>query len=132
MLNEQRDIDASASVAWQLLIDTRQWPNWGPSVRAVDAPVHCIGPGVRGQVQTATGLWVPFEITDWQAERYWAWRVGGVPATGHAVEHIGPNRCCVRFLIPRWAPFYRQVCRQALRRIAELAEDRGGSGRSEP
>jgi hypothetical protein len=132
MLNEQRDIDASASVAWQLLTDTRQWPNWGPSVRAVDAPVHCIGPGVRGRVQTATGLWVPFEITDWQAERYWAWRVGGVPATGHAVESIGPKRCRVRFLIPRWAPLYRPVCRQALVRIAELAEDRGGSGRSEP
>jgi len=132
MLTEQRDIAAPASVAWRLLIDTQQWPNWGPSVRAVDAPVRYVSPGVRGRVQTAVGLWVPFEITDWQPERHWAWRVGGVPATGHAVEPIGPNRCRVRFVIPRWAPFYRPVCRQALRRIAVLAEGRDGSGRSDP
>jgi hypothetical protein len=122
MLTEQRDIDAPASIAWRLLTDTCEWPRWGPSVRAVDAPCRYIGPGVRGRVQTATGLWLPFEIIDWQPERYWAWRVGGIPATGHGVEPIGPHRCRVCFHIPRWAPFYRLVCRQALRRIAALAE----------
>ena len=132
MLTEQRDIDAPACVAWRLLIDTRQWPNWGPSVRAVDVPARCIGPGTRGRVQTAAGLWLPFEITDWQPDRYWDWRISGIPATGHAVEPTGPNRCRVRFMIPRWAPFYRPVCRRALRRIAALAEGRDGAGRSDP
>jgi len=132
MLTEQRDIDAPAFVAWRLLIDTRQWPNWGPSVRAVDVPARCIGPGTRGRVQTAAGLWLPFEITDWQPDRYWDWRISGIPATGHAVEPTGPNRCRVRFMIPRWAPFYRPVCRRALRRIAALAEGRDGAGRSDP
>lgn len=122
MLIEQRDIDAPAGVAWRVLIDTDQWPRWGPNVRAVDAPARYIGPGVRGRVATAAGLWVPFEITDWQSERYWAWRVAGIPATGHVVEAIGPHRCRVRLLIPRWAPFYRPVCRRALQHIGALAE----------
>jgi hypothetical protein len=77
---------------------------------------------MRGRVQTATGLWLPFEITHWEPERAWTWRVAGVPATGHRVEPLGPQRCRVSFLIPRWAPFYRPVCRSALRRIAALAK----------
>jgi len=122
MQSECLEIAAPASVAWRLLVDTHEWPRWGPSVRAVAAPARCIGPGVHGRVQTAAGLWLPFQITDWRPERYWAWRVGGVAATGHGVEPIDPRRCRVCFLIPRWAPFYRPICRQALRRIAALAE----------
>ena len=122
MHTEQRDIDAPTSVVWRLLTDTDEWPRWGPSVRAIEAPTRVIGFGTRGRVQTATGLWLPFEITAWQPERYWAWRVAGVPATGHRVEPLAPQRCRVSFSIPRWAPFYRPVCRSALRRIAALAE----------
>ena len=121
MHSEQREIDAPAIVAWRFLIDTQEWPRWGPSVRAVDAPSRLIGPGHRGRVQTSAGLWVPFEITHWEPERYWAWRVAGLPATGHRVEPIGPQRCRVSLLIPPWAPFYRPICRVALRRIAALA-----------
>jgi len=122
MHTEQRDIDAPASVAWRLLVDTGEWPRWGPSVRAVEAPSRVIGPDMRGRVKTATGLWLPFEITHWEPERAWTWRVAGVPAAGHRVEPLGPQRCRVSFLIPRWAPFYRPVCRSALRRIAALAK----------
>jgi hypothetical protein len=119
MYAESRDIDASPRAVWHLLIDTTEWPRWGPSVRAVDSPQQLIAPGLRGRVQTSPGLWLPFEITDWQPDRSWAWRVGGVPATGHQVEPLGPKRCRVSFLIPKWAPFYVPVCRAALRRIAE-------------
>jgi len=122
MLIEHRDIDAPASTAWRLLTDTDEWPRWGPSVRAVETSTRIIRPGVSGRVQTATGLWLPFEISRWEPNRYWAWRVAGVPATGHRVDPIGPQRCRVSFLIPHWAPFYRPVCRRALRRIAALAE----------
>jgi len=121
MYSEQRDIDAPASVVWRLLIDTHEWPRWGPSVRAVEAPERLIGPGHRGRVQTSVGLWIPFEITQWEPERYWAWRVAGVVATGHRVEPNGLQHCGVSFLIPLWAPFYRPVCRIALQRIAALA-----------
>jgi hypothetical protein len=122
MHTEHRTVDAPAGLAWRLLIDTDEWPRWGPSVRAVDAPARCIGPGARGRVQSAAGLWLPFVITDWEPGRAWAWRVAGIPATGHRVAPIGPQRCRVSFLIPRWAPFYRPVCRSALERIAALAE----------
>jgi hypothetical protein len=29
------DVAAPANFVWRLLIDTREWPLWGPSVRAV-------------------------------------------------------------------------------------------------
>lgn len=117
---ESLDIAAPASAAWRLLIDTREWPQWGPSVRAVDCPQPLIGPGVTGRVQTAAGLWLPFTIIDWEPGRAWDWRVGGLPATGHRVEPLAEDRCRVSFLIPLYAPFYRPVCRTALQRIAEL------------
>jgi hypothetical protein len=88
-----------------------------PSVRAVEAPADLIGPGMRGRIQTPVGLWLPFEITRWEPEHVWAWRVAGVEATGHRVDPLGPGRCRVTFEIPRWAPFYRLVCDAALRRI---------------
>jgi hypothetical protein len=116
------DIDAPARIAWHLLIDTAEWPRWGPSVRAVDTPDPLIGPGMRGRVQTSVGLWLPFEITAWQAGEAWAWQVAGIEATGHRVEPLGADRCRVSFLVPRWAPLYRPVCASALRKIAERAK----------
>jgi len=98
----------------------------GPERPAVDAPARRIGPGMRGRVKTALGLWLPFEITDWEAGRRWSWRVAGVPATDHVVEPLGPGRCRVAFAVPRWAPFYLPVCRAALRRLREARA--GGSG----
>ena len=65
MLEVSANIASSAAVAWRLLTDTHAWPQWGPSVRAVDAPTRVITAGTRGRVQTTVGLWVPFEITDW-------------------------------------------------------------------
>lgn len=106
---------------WQLLVDTHAWPKWGPSVRAVAAPTRFITAGTRGRVQTALGPWLPFEITDWEEGRTWAWRVGGVPATGHHVTPVTESSCRVAFTIPSWAPFYVPVCRLALRRLDGLA-----------
>ncbi|UHD17889.1 SRPBCC family protein [Thiocapsa bogorovii] len=116
-----RIIEAPAGVAWRILTDTREWPIWGPSVRAVDVPADLIGPGMRGRIQTPVGLWLPFEIIRWEPEHAWAWRVAGVEATGHRVDPLGPGRCRVTFEIPRWAPLYRLVCDAALRRIEERA-----------
>jgi len=121
MTQTSLEIPVPAAVAWRLLTDTQAWPRWGPSVLAVDAPTRFIGPGMRGRVRTALGLWLPFEITDWQAGRRWGWRVAGLPATGHIVATIGPTRCRVTFTVPAWAPFYVPVCRAALRRLREFA-----------
>ena len=121
MLEVDATLDVPAALAWRLLIDTHAWPQWGPSVRAVDAPARFISAGMHGRVQTTPGLWLPFEITDWEEGRAWAWRVVGIPATGHRVTPVTESSCRVAFTIPRWAPFYVPVCRVALRRIASLS-----------
>ncbi len=129
MLEAAATLAAPAPRVWQLLIDTHAWPQWGPSVRAVAAPTRFITAGTRGRVQTAPGLWLPFEITDWEEGRAWAWRVGGLPATGHHVTPVTRSSCRVAFTIPAWAPFYVPVCRLALRRLDTLAEQAlGGNG----
>lgn len=90
-------------------------------MRDVDAPARCIDRGMRGRVQTAAGLWLPFEITQWREQAQWAWRVAGIAATGHGVEALGPRRCRVTFTVPTWAPLYLPVCRVALGRLRQLA-----------
>ena len=117
MIEVTTGIAASATVVWALLTDTHAWPQWGPSVRAVDAPQRFITAGTRGRVQTTPGLWLSFEITDWEERCYWHWRVAGIPATGHRVTPVTASSCRVAFTIPRWAPFYLPVCRLALRRL---------------
>ncbi|MCU0974734.1 MAG: SRPBCC family protein [Steroidobacteraceae bacterium] len=117
MLETRRQIEASADLAWNLLVDTVRWPEWGPSVRAVDCPRRFVGPGATGRVKTSVGPWLGFQITEWEEGSYWRWRVAGVPATGHRVIARGPADCEVVFEVPRWAPFYLPVCAAALRRI---------------
>jgi hypothetical protein len=121
MLRTQLPIAVPAHRAWGLLVDTQAWPAWGPSVRAVDAPARCIGPGMYGRVQTTAGVWLPFVVTDWIEGRSWGWKVAGIPATGHVVEAVTPTTCRVTFTIPPWAPLYVPVCQLALRRLRALA-----------
>jgi hypothetical protein len=118
-----REVDAPPDAAWDVLVSTRRWPDWGPSVTAVRGPER-IGPGSTGEVRIAgVGLWVPFEVTAFDADaRRWTWDVARVPATGHRVEAVGADRCRVAFEIPVLAAGYAPVCRRALSRIARLAE----------
>lgn len=80
---------------------------------------------MRGRVQTTAGPWIPFEITDWEEGAQWAWRVAGIPATGHRATPVTAGTCRVTFTIPIWAPFYVPVCRIALRRLDALATGNG-------
>ena len=116
---------APAAVAWDLLIDTARWPAWGPTVAGAEVRTGGdgtrIGPGATGRVRTPVGLHLPFEVTDFDPGRRWAWAVGGVPATAHRVEPLADDRCRVTFEVPRWAPPYLAVCALALRRIERLA-----------
>lgn len=115
-------INVPAAAAWELLIDTRRWPEWGPSVARVDCADRCIGPGTIGRVQTAIGLWLPFQITEFTAGQYWHWRVAGIPATGHRVLSIEPNLCRVLFEVPVLAAPYFGICKLAARRIKHILE----------
>lgn len=118
-------VNAPAKDVWRLLIDTDQWSRWGPSVTGarVDGGT-IIGPAARGAVRTPVGVWINFDITEWQKgkdELRWSWRVAGVPATSHWVRPISATSCRVGMDVPLWAPAYLVVIEVALRRIRSLA-----------
>lgn len=117
-----RAIEAPADRAFETLRDTETWPDWGPSVRAVDCPTRFVEAGTRGRVRVAAaGVWVPFEVTSCRDYR-WTWRVARVPATGHFVEPA-TRGCRVGFELPPFAVAYVPVCRRALGRLRTLAEN---------
>jgi len=115
-----REIAADRETVWDVLTDTEQWPEWGPSVTAVDSPQRYIAAGTTGRVRLPGGLWVPFEITEC-GEYRWGWRVARVPATGHRVEATSGG-CRVGFEVPLYGAVYAPVCRRALARIERLVE----------
>jgi hypothetical protein len=114
----EREIAAPAGDCWDLLIDTTRWPEWGPSVEAVDCDRQYIEAGTTGRVQTVGGVWLPFEITACR-DRRWTWRVARVPATGHRVR--GEDPCQVGFELPLLAASYAVVCVRALDTLAAMA-----------
>lgn len=116
------EISAPASAAWGLLTDTSRWPQWGPSVTRVESATQYIGPGGTGRVQTIIGVWLPFRVTEFAAGQRWKWEIAGIPATGHRVEPLGPDRCRVVFEVPLLAAPYLAVCRLAVERIRNILE----------
>jgi uncharacterized protein YndB with AHSA1/START domain len=119
-----RTIDAPPDRVWDLLVDTRRWPAWGPSVTAVQSADRRIREGTTGHVRTVGGLWLPFTITSC-VEYRWTWRVAGVRATGHRVVP-GEDRCRAVFEVPLTAAPYAAVCRSALENLDALATAEGG------
>ena len=117
-----RTIKAPAERVWEILTDTQRWPEWGPSVTAVECGERVIREGSRGRVRTPAGLWVPFEVTAMEPGKSWRWRVAGIAATGHRVEPIGPDRCRLVFEVPWFAAPYGAVCQLAAGRIARLCK----------
>jgi len=120
-----RSIQADAALVWDILTDTRRWPEWGPSVMAVDHEGAHIHASSAGRVQIPLGIWLPFRVTRFQPGRSWSWRVSGIPATGHRVEPGNPGECDLSFEVPVLAAPYLAVCREAARRIARIAEQMG-------
>ncbi|WP_435194483.1 SRPBCC family protein [Natronomonas sp. EA1] len=117
----ERDVNAPRDVLWEVLTDTATWPDWGPSVRAVDVVDRYVAPGDTGRIRTPLG-WIPFEIESC-GDYCWSWSVAGVPATGHRADHReGGSR--VVFEVPVWAVGYAPVCARAARQVARLAESR--------
>lgn len=130
-LSVSRTIDVDTETVWTVLTDTHRWPEWGPSIAAVECEERFIEAGSRGRVRTvgpgvlfgrrSGGLWIPFRVTDCDGRR-WTWTVGGVPATGHRVESVR-NGSRVVFEVPPVAAAYLPICRRALVRIERLAMD---------
>jgi hypothetical protein len=119
-----RTVDADADVLWGLLTDPNRWPEWGPSVGAVQCEVDRIERGTRGEVRVA-GTWHPFTVETCEevepGVRRWTWRVRGVRATGHRVERLGEGRTRVVFEVPLWAMAYVAICAAALRKLDRIA-----------
>lgn len=115
-----RGIATDRDTCWDLLTDTRRWPEWGPSVRDVDCAERYVSSGTTGHVRTVGGVRLPFEITTCEDYR-WTWTIGRIPATGHRVE--GNRPCRIVFEVPPLAAGYVPVCGKALRRLASLADD---------
>jgi uncharacterized protein YndB with AHSA1/START domain len=113
-------IEAPPQEVWDLLVDIEAWPRWGPSVLGAELDAGELGPGVTGKVRVPPGVSLSFEVTDYEPGTYWAWKVAGVPATGHRVTPTSSG-CRVTFEVPWWAPGYLPVCVLALRRLALLA-----------
>ncbi len=118
-----KQINAPAEAVWNALVDTQQWPHWGPSVKAVECSQRIIAACVEGRVKSILGPWVPFMITRFEPLVYWDWKVAGIPATGHRVKRLGSGRCELIFEMPFVAFPYAVICRQAAERIARLVEN---------
>ncbi len=116
-------IDAPAERVWTLLAEFARWPQWGPSIRAVETATERVAPGAVGRVKTAAGFWLPFEITAVEPGRAWDWKVAKIPATGHAVIPLGPTRSRATFSAPWLVAPYMLVLRVGLGRVRRLAEE---------
>ncbi len=116
-----RFIAAPPPQVWRLLVDVREWPLWGPSVRRAElhGGGHELSAGARGTVWTRAGVRLPFTVTEFEPGRRWSWTVAGVPATGHQVGAAAQG-CLARFDVPWWAMAYLPVCAAALARIDRL------------
>lgn len=125
-----RTIEAPAAAAWELLVDVRRWPEWGPSLRSatLDGGESRIDLGSTGRLRPLVGPSLGFRIDALGGDlggpgggvRSWSWRVAGVSATGHRVEDLGDGRCRVGFRVPLLAAPYALVCAEALRRIERI------------
>ncbi|WP_293030620.1 SRPBCC family protein [Natronococcus sp.] len=116
---------APPAAAWELLVDTRRWPEWSPLISGVDATDACVRAGTTGRVRIP-GAWLPFEVVDC-TDRRWTWRVAGISATGHRVDELGADRCRVVFELPLSGTGYVPVCLRALERIEAVLEDEVGT-----
>ena len=116
-----RVVDAPPDTVWDILIDTEQWPAWGPWIAAVEADERYIEPGSTGRVRLLDAIWLPYEITSCTEYR-WTWDVAGVDATGHFVS-AHRDGAVVGFVLPVLAVPYVPVCRRACTRIARLATE---------
>lgn len=107
---------------WDLITDTSRWPEWGPSVKAVDCMDRYIRKGSYGRVKVPLGIWVPFVIADFDDGHFWSWKIWGIHATGHRIEPIDDSSCNIFFAVPAPAAPYLFLCWIAIRRIEAMLE----------
>ena len=93
---------------------------WGPSIQRAELDdVGRCSWARADRVWTPFGVALPFEITEFEEGRRWAWDVAGIGATRHEVAP-SQDGSRVAFGVPWWAPAYLPVCAIALRRIDRM------------
>ena len=117
----ERSMRAAPAAVWRVVRDTHHWPEWGPSITAVDCADRFVERGSTGYVTTVGGLRLPFKVTSC-ADGRWTWDVAGLPATGHRVR-TAADRTVAAFEVPLAAAPYAFVCRKALGRLNVVARD---------
>ncbi|WP_222919216.1 SRPBCC family protein [Natrinema sp. SYSU A 869] len=111
-------LSVPAADAWDVLVDTTQWPEWSPLVNGVEATDRRIRTDTTGRIRIP-GAWLPFRITACTTRR-WTWRVTGIPAAAHRVDDLGSDRCRIAFELPPHGTGYVPVCLRALENLEAL------------
>ena len=111
---------ASPLLVWDVITDTAQWPQWGPTVKSVQLPERFIRQGSRGRVLTVSGIWFPFVVYEYEHARFWRWKVANIKATGHRIQAGETGGCYLWFDVPMAAAPYALICQMALVRIENL------------
>jgi uncharacterized membrane protein len=131
------EIDAPASLVWEVFSDVERWPEWTASVTslvALDGPELAVGKRVRiKQPKLPTLVW---EVTEVSPGVSWTWAQrspGGRTVATHTVTSVADGRTHVQQKLDQEGPIGAIVGRLMLRttrRYLEM-EAQGLKGRSE-
>ena len=109
MITESRvEIEAPASIVWDVFVDVELWPSWTASVTRI---VALDGPGIEDgkrfkikQPRLASLVW---KVTEVEPGVSWTWRqrsLGGTTTASHEVVPNGNERTLVRQRIDQRGP----------------------------
>jgi len=102
------DIDAPATVVWDVFSDVERWPEWTASVTslvALDGPGIAVGK--RFAIKQPRMPKLVWEVTDVEPGRSWTWvqrSPGGLTKASHDVEALSGGRARVRQQIDQGGP----------------------------
>ncbi len=131
------EIDAPASLVWEVFTDVERWPEWTASVTrlvAVDGPGLAVGK--RFEIKQPKLPKLVWEVTDLAPGASWTWTQrspGGTTSASHSLTPIATDRTLVRQELDQRGPVGAIVGRLMLRttrRYLEM-EARGLKTRSE-
>jgi uncharacterized membrane protein len=125
------EIDAPASVVWDVFVDVERWPDWTDSVDrivALDGPA--IEVGNRFEIKQPRFPNLVWEVTAVDPGVSWTWRqrsAGGTTLASHELVTEGAGRTLVRQRIDQRGPV-GVVVGALMRRLTRRYLDMEGQG----